>query len=149
MTGRRRSDRAFALVQGLVGLTKASVTVVHVREMMIAPAVGGVPRRIDEERLEAKIQGQVDELSAAGIEADLRVIVTTYASGPAHDIAGAAREVGADLIAVGTRGQGLISGLLLGSVTQRLLQIAPCPILAAPVHETDGLSAIHPTRLRL
>ena len=138
LDGSPPSDRAFALVRGLVGLTKARVTVVHVREMMIAPAVGGVPRRIDEESLEAKIQGQVDELSAAGVEAELRVIVTTYASGPAHDIASVAKEVGADLIAVGTRGQGLISGLLLGSVTQRLLQIAPCPILAAPAGETAG-----------
>jgi nucleotide-binding universal stress UspA family protein len=138
LDGSPPSDRAFALVSGLVGLTKARVTVVHVREMMIAPAVGGVPRRIDEESLEAKIQGQVDELTAAGVEAELRLIVTTYASGPAHDIASVAKEVGADLIAVGTRGQGLISGLLLGSVTQRLLQIAPCPILAAPMDESAG-----------
>jgi nucleotide-binding universal stress UspA family protein len=138
LDGSPPSDRAFALVSGLVGLTKARVTVVHVREMMIAPAVGGVPRRIDEESLEAKIQGQVDELNAAGVEADLRVVVTTYASGPAHDIASVAKEVDADLIAVGTRGQGLISGLLLGSVTQRLLQIAPCPILAAPMDESAG-----------
>jgi nucleotide-binding universal stress UspA family protein len=138
LDGSPPSDRAFALVQGLIGLTKATVTVVHVREMMIAPAVGGVPRRIDEEGLEAKLQGQVDQLNAAGAEAELRVIVTTYASGPAHDIASVAEEVGADLIAVGTRGQGLISGLLLGSVTQRLLQIAPCPILAAPMHEAAG-----------
>jgi nucleotide-binding universal stress UspA family protein len=138
LDGSPPSDRAFALVKGLVGLTTPSVTVVHVREMMIAPAVGGVPRRIDEESLQAKIQGQVDELNAAGAEAELRVVVTTYASGPAHDIASVAKEVGADLIAVGTRGQGLISGLLLGSVTQRLLQIAPCPILAAPMDETVG-----------
>jgi nucleotide-binding universal stress UspA family protein len=136
LDGSPQSDRAFALVQGLAGLTKASVTIVHVREMMIAPAVGGVPRRIDEDSLEAKIQGQVDQLTAAGIVAELRVIVTTHASGPAHDIATVAREVGADLIAVGTRGQGLISGLLLGSVTQRLLQIAPCPILASPSDST-------------
>jgi nucleotide-binding universal stress UspA family protein len=138
LDGSPPSDRAFALVKGLAGLTTPSVTVVHVREMMIAPAVGGVPRRIDEESLEARIQGQVDELKAVGVEAELRVIVTTYASGPANDIASVAKEVGADLIAVGTRGQGLISGLLLGSVTQRLLQIAPCPILAAPMDETVG-----------
>jgi nucleotide-binding universal stress UspA family protein len=135
LDGSPPSDRAFALVQGLAGLTKVHVIVVHVREMMIAPAVGGVPRRIDEDSLEAKIQSQIDQLNAAGAEAELRVIVSTYNSGPAHEIATVASEVGADLIAVGTRGQGLITGLLLGSVTQRLLQIAPCPVLAAPLDE--------------
>jgi len=135
LDGSPPSDRAFALVQGLAALTTAHVTVVHVREMMIAPAVGGVPRRIDEDSLEAKIQSQIDQLNAAGAEAELRVIVTNYASGPAHEIATVAAEVGADLIAVGTRGQGLITGLLLGSVTQRLLQISPCPVLAAPLDE--------------
>jgi nucleotide-binding universal stress UspA family protein len=138
LDGSPPSDRAFALVQGLVPLTKAHVTVVHVREMMIAPAVGGVPRRIDEDSLEAKIQTQVDQLTAAGATTQLRLIVSTYQSGPAHEIAAVAKEVDADLIAVGTRGQGIITGLLLGSVTQRLLQIAPCPILAAPLDETAG-----------
>ena len=52
--------------------------------------------------------------------------------GPAHAIADAAKEVGADLIVVGTRGHTALGGLLLGSVTNRLLHIAPCPVLAVP-----------------
>ena len=47
-------------------------------------------------------------------------------------IADAAREVDADVIVVGTRGHAPIAGLLLGSVTQRLLHIAPCPVLSVP-----------------
>jgi nucleotide-binding universal stress UspA family protein len=138
LDGSPQSDRAFALVHDLAPLTNAKVTVVHVREMMLAPAVGGVPRRIDEDSLQTKIQTQADELKEAGLGGELRLIVSTYAGGPAHDIAEVAREVGADLIAVGARGQGLIAGLLLGSVTQRLLQIAPCPVLAARGDEAPG-----------
>lgn len=47
-------------------------------------------------------------------------------------IAERARELGADAIVVGTRGHGPVAGLLLGSVTQRLLHIAECPVLAVP-----------------
>lgn len=135
LDGSPQSDHAFALVRDLAPLTHAQVTIVHVREMMIAPAVGGVPRRIDEDTLESKIKSQANELREAGAGGDVRLIASTYAGGPAHDIATVARELDADLIAVGARGQGIIAGLLLGSVTQRLLQIAPCPVLAARTEE--------------
>lgn len=137
LDGSPQSDRAFAVARDLAALAKATVTIVHVREMMLAPEVGGVPRHIDEKSIEAKIRGQADELKSAGAGGDLRLIVSTYTGGPATDVASVAREIGADLIVVGTRGQGLISGLLLGSVTQRLLQIAPCPVLAV-VPESRG-----------
>jgi nucleotide-binding universal stress UspA family protein len=54
----------------------------------------------------------------------------------AHVVAEAAREEGADVIVVGTRGRGPLAGLLLGSVTQRLLHLAPCPVLAVPTRHT-------------
>jgi nucleotide-binding universal stress UspA family protein len=36
------------------------------------------------------------------------------------------------VIVVGTRGRTPLAGLVLGGVTQRLLHIAPCPVLAVP-----------------
>jgi nucleotide-binding universal stress UspA family protein len=130
LDGSPQSDRAYAVARDLAALTKASVTIVHVREMMLAPAVGGVPRRINEGEIETKIRSQAAELEAAGAGGDLRLIASTYAGGPANDIVAVAHEVDAELIVVGTRGLSLIAGILLGNVTQRLLQIAPCPVLA-------------------
>jgi nucleotide-binding universal stress UspA family protein len=37
-----------------------------------------------------------------------------------------------DLIVVGTRGHSAVVGAVLGSVTQRLLHVSPCPVLAIP-----------------
>lgn len=38
------------------------------------------------------------------------------------------------LIVIPTRGHGRVGGLLLGSVTQRVIQLSPCPILVIPTH---------------
>ena len=36
------------------------------------------------------------------------------------------------MIVVGTRGHGPVVGVVVGSVTQQLLNLAPCPVLAVP-----------------
>jgi nucleotide-binding universal stress UspA family protein len=127
------ADHAIPVARGLALEDGARLEVVHVREI-IAPgkgAIGPPTRRVNEDEIEAKVRQQVDELRAAGIETRLHHI-TDLALTPAQHIAEVADETGADLIMVGTRGQGLVVGLILGSVTHRLLQIAPCSVLAVP-----------------
>jgi nucleotide-binding universal stress UspA family protein len=43
-----------------------------------------------------------------------------------------AREKGVDAIVVGRRGVGQIAGLLLGSISQKLVSLAPLPVIVVP-----------------
>lgn len=51
---------------------------------------------------------------------------------PAMGIIEAARTFPADVIVVGRRGRGQIASLLLGSVSQKLVGLAPCPVIVVP-----------------
>jgi nucleotide-binding universal stress UspA family protein len=128
--GSEHADRALDYARKLAEASGARLVAVHVREVTVGRAAG-YPVQIDEDEIEQKIQGQTKDLKDAGVDASYEQRGTT-AGGAAHAIADAAKEAGAELIVVGTRGQGPISGLLLGSVTQRLLHVAPCPVLAVP-----------------
>lgn len=133
LDGSPESQQALPVAEELARATGAAVTVVHVREMMLAPVVGGVPRRMDEGQAEATVRAGAESLLAAGIDTDLQIVASTYAGGPAHEIAEVAKEVDAGLIVAGTRGIGVIKGLLVGSVAHRLLYIATCPVLTVPL----------------
>jgi nucleotide-binding universal stress UspA family protein len=128
--GSEAADRALPYAKALTDGDDRKLVVVHVKELLTGRA-SGYPVFADDEDLEAKIRGQVAEAREEGLEATFE-LATVSAPGSAHTIADKAREVGADVIIVGTRGHSPVVGLLLGSVTQRLLHIAPCPVLAVP-----------------
>jgi nucleotide-binding universal stress UspA family protein len=128
--GSENADRALVLAKELAQEAGAELVAVHSKELMIGRA-GGYPLLADEEDMEVKIGRQVDELTDVGITA--RAILAAGRAGhTAQTIAETADSVGADLIVVGTRGKTAFGGLMLGSVTQRLLHVAPCPVLAVP-----------------
>jgi nucleotide-binding universal stress UspA family protein len=128
--GSETADRALPYAKALAEGT-GKLIAVHCKELFIGGRASGYPVLANEDELEAKIHHQVEELRAAGIDASEEVI-TAGGAGSAHVIADAARDMGADLIVVGTRGHAPVAGLLVGSVTQRLLHVAPCPVLVIP-----------------
>jgi nucleotide-binding universal stress UspA family protein len=128
--GSEHADRALECARALAETYSSELLAVHVREITVGRAAG-YPVQINEEEVEQKVQGQAQELKDAGLNARFEQHGTT-AGGAAHAIADAAEQAGAKLIVVGTRGQGPVKGLLLGSVTQRLLHVTPCPVLAVP-----------------
>ena len=120
---------ALPVARGLARTTGAKLIVAHVDELVHER--GGLHAHPDEEQLLDAIRRTVAELREEGIDAELQ-IATASTGGPAHVIAEVAEKAGADLIVAGARGHGRIAGLLLGSVTHRLLHIARCPVLTVP-----------------
>jgi len=73
--------------------------------------------------------------------------VTLTSSAPAFAIVEYARKAGVDLIVMGTHGRSGLGHLLMGSVAERVVRMAPCPVLTVrhPEHEfvvPDPLMAV-------
>jgi nucleotide-binding universal stress UspA family protein len=56
----------------------------------------------------------------------------TWTGDPAAAIIEAAKHEKADAIVVGRRGHGRLAGLLLGSVSRKLVSLAPCTVIVVP-----------------
>jgi nucleotide-binding universal stress UspA family protein len=63
---------------------------------------------------------------------------------PSSAIVHQAAEKGADLIVMGTHGRGGVAHLLLGSVAEKVLRTAPCPVLI--VRQAEAREASAPDR---
>jgi universal stress protein A len=66
-----------------------------------------------------------DKARAQGVRAEGEV----GAGAPASEIVALADRIGADLIVIGTRGLSGLEHVLLGSVAERTIRIARCPVL--------------------
>ena len=62
--------------------------------------------------------------------AQIKSVVVTAAAAPG--IVDTARKLSADLIVIGTHGRTGLSRLMIGSVAERVVRTAPCPVLTVP-----------------
>jgi nucleotide-binding universal stress UspA family protein len=84
--------------------------------------------RDDALETETQLQEVRDELSAAGVEHEIRQLVRGM--DPAEDLINVATDVSAEFIVIGLRRRTPVGKLILGSNAQRILLDAPCPVLA-------------------
>ena len=73
---------------------------------------------------ERRMLGTLESLAATGVQATGEVLI----GGPSHVIIEQATKVNADLIVMGTHGRTGITHLLIGSVAERVIRHAPCPV---------------------
>jgi len=83
------------------------------------------PRR---QRLEEELDGHLSAACAALQHAGIAYRTITRFGDPAEEILALASEEQWDLIVMGRRGRGAPSKLLLGSVSDKVVKAAPCPV---------------------
>ncbi|MDH3211911.1 MAG: universal stress protein [Myxococcales bacterium] len=109
----------------------ATIDVVHVYEaplVELTPYHLAIPLKVLEGVRDAareRLEGLREKVAAEGIATAVHLREGNSAEG----VADAARELGADLIVMGTRGNTGLKHVLLGSVAERTLRLAPCPVL--------------------
>jgi nucleotide-binding universal stress UspA family protein len=130
LDGSEAAERAIPLAEDLARHDGGRIIVGHVRELL-AGRGGTQTLNANEDDLESSIRAHATRLAESGIETSVE-IATSVMGGPAHALAEMATREHADVIVAGTRGHAPVAGLLLGSVTQRLLHVAPCPVLVMP-----------------
>ena len=82
----------------------------------------------DRQEFQKRLDGFLEPARAAGVSVCAQVLV-----GRATDrIVSAAKGSGADLIVMGTHGASGFERLILGSVAERVLRMARCPVLTVP-----------------
>ncbi|MFN7148027.1 MAG: universal stress protein, partial [Microthrixaceae bacterium] len=96
------------------------------------------PPEVMDARVEQSLRDWLGSMSGGAVEAEVAAL-----RGPgAHALVTAATSPPADLLVVGTRGLGAIDQRLLGSISRRLTEQAPCPVVVVPEGADEGTGPI-------
>lgn len=125
------ADQALAYAIELAQNLRARITLVHV--IHLTPLAMGdigattlVPYLEDMERTAQEyIQAALERVHRAGLEGD-SVLVQGL---PFQAIIETARDQNVDLVVMGTHGRTGLTHVLMGSVAEKVVRLAPCPVL--------------------
>ena len=123
------SDESFAAISTAAELAAdpSHLDLVHVLPRLEPADPGVIWHTIDDEsRSRHAAQALRDELARRGCPAG-RIVIRF--GDPGHEIAAYAEEVSAGLIVVSSHGRSGLERLLIGSVAERVVRLAHCPVL--------------------
>ncbi len=118
----------------------ASLTLLYVTQinyavgefgMIDAPLMEGQVREAAEKTMDKLLREEIGDVVPATKQ--------TRIGRPASEIAAAAKELDADLIIISTHGHTGLKHVFLGSVTENVTRVAPCPVLVVREEEHEFL----------
>ena len=126
--GSERSSLAVRMAAEIAGRFGAEIVVFHALERVMGRGGGFEVETLAEAH--TLVDHVVRELKDVGLSARGEIRSCLYGH-TAREIATQAKDEGADLIVMGSRGLSDVAGLLLGSVAHKVLQLAEVPVLVA------------------
>ena len=137
------ADNALCYGRELAGRFGATLHVLHVVENVYITAFGAETYAAIAPEMQREIEaGARKHLDEALIDSDgsgprTKAVVMTSSS-PAHAVVDYARHSGIDLIVMGTHGRGVLAHLVMGSVAERVVRLASCPVLTVTFNFSVG-----------
>jgi nucleotide-binding universal stress UspA family protein len=125
------AEQALAYAIGLAQKLQARLTLLHVKDTMswgVAQAEATIPPSVWQQ-LEASLAEGMEEPLARVHEAALQGETVIAEGVPFQAIIDTARDKGVDLIVMGTHGRTGLTHVLMGSVAEKVVRLAPCPVL--------------------
>jgi universal stress protein A len=133
------SHRALTLAIKFAKLLRAAIDLQHVQAMpayIPVPTVPGMtPVAPPVPEAAQGIHESLGVLAATVRESGVECQTKSVEGNPGDEIVDYAAKIGADLIVMGSHGRTGLSRLLLGSVAEKVLHRATCPVLVVPVRE--------------
>jgi nucleotide-binding universal stress UspA family protein len=129
------STEALATAIAFARLSEAKLDLVHVAveaNYVLPPPVDVAPVAIDMSHIMARITDSLAAEEARVREAGLACETAVLVGRPDTEIVERASATGAELIIMGTHGRSGLAHALLGSIAERVVQHAPCPVLIVP-----------------
>ncbi len=126
--GSQYSVRAAEAAADLAGDTGAEIILVHCHKTF--PALLGEPYYQNVvSRILKDANDLLDPFRKHFAEKGVSFVERLLEGPPRQAVAEVAKRENCDLIVIGSRGLSDLEGLFLGSVTHRVLRVAPCPVM--------------------
>jgi nucleotide-binding universal stress UspA family protein len=145
------SESALAYGREFARTFGASLHVLHVVDnsmLLVGTEAFGVDFARVQTELETGAKSALDRVVTAEDRMQLKAVTAIrIGNSPAFEIAAYSKAHGIDIIVMGTHGRGVVGHLLMGNVAEKVVRIAPCPVLTVrhPEHEfiqPDALEAV-------
>lgn len=133
------SQKALQYALAFASQFSAEVVLVHIIEQVVYPGDWMYPPLATSDFAHEKRENLVEKLKAMSAETPIKAEHVVRFGRAWQEIIEIAKEQKSDLIVVGTHGYTGLRHVLLGSVAEKVVRHAPCPVLTVRPDERDFL----------